>query len=112
MLENTALDETLQRAHADLLGLFGGVLDPVAGVKRLGCFRNPGEHRIEKIVPDRRYIDQEEPLGVRVDSVLQRQIHQHPACQSAVQRPLGHACELPADVVEDKEHDLFGKSQH
>ena len=112
MLENTALDETFERTHANPVGVFGRVLDPVTGVIRLNRLCNPGEHRIEKIVTDRGRIDQEEPFRIGVDPVLQREVHQHPAGQGAAQRPPGHACELPALVVENEQHDLFGKTQH
>ena len=83
-----------------------------AGVVRLGGVRDPCEGRIQQVVADRRRVDEDKLFQVGVDPVLQRQVHQHRARKGAAQRPVGDVQELPALVVEQKQHDLFGESQH
>ena len=111
-VEDAAFDEAVEGAIANCIGVLGRhTLDPVAGVEHLlGGLGDVGEYRIEQHVPDRSGVDEDELVGVGVDAVLEREVHESRACESASERPLGHVYELPTFVVEDQEQDFFGES--
>ena len=97
---------------ADIAGRGGRILDPVACVVCLRRSCDTGKRRIEQIVVERCRIDHEESPRIGIYPALHGQIHQNRAGQRVLERQRRQASELPAPVIEQKQHDLFGESQH
>ena len=84
---------------------------PVVDVMRIGGQRDVGQRRVEQVVVERRPIDQHQPSRIRVDTVLQRQIHQHcPGQQNVQPSRRQRTGQVPAFVVEQEQQQLLGKS--
>ena len=68
---------------------------------------------IEQIVVHRLRVDQEQPLGIRVDAVLERQIHQHRAGNHRISLMRREGMlNVAALGIHDQQKELFGHSQH
>ena len=81
----------------------------VARALGVGDFR---QRRVQQRVAGGRRVHDFELAQIRVDAVLQRQIHQHAADQRVAHRLLRHTGEPAARVVQQQEHDFFGEAQH
>ena len=109
--QDSVADQPCQCRFPNLVGMPGRMIHPVEGVVGLPGLRDLGEHRIEQTIPDRRRVDQEQPLGVGVDAVLQSEIHQHRAAESVADQPFRGPRQLPV-LVAEQEQKLFGESHH
>ena len=76
-LQDAVPDQPIERSLADGAALLRRAHDPVSGVVRFALAGNVEKGRVEQVVVHRLRIDQEEPLGIHVDTVLERQIRQH-----------------------------------
>ena len=77
--QNAASDQPVERLCADGAAAPRREHDPVGGVVRFGFADNVLKGGIEQVVVHWIPSDQEEPLRIRVDTALERQIHQHGA---------------------------------
>ena len=75
--QDAALDQASERRTPDPVSLPGDAPEPVARVARPAVVRDLGQRRIENVVAERRGIDEHQSLEIRIDAVLERQIHQH-----------------------------------
>ena len=75
--QDAALDQAGQRGAADPVPAPGDPIEPIGRVARLTVLRDVVERRIEDIVAERRGVHEHQALEIRVDAVLEREIHQH-----------------------------------
>ena len=79
--------QPLQHPLPDRARSLRNVLNPETRVAFPVRLRDSFQRRVEQIVAHRRRVDHRQPVRVRVDPVLQRQVHQHRARQRALHRP-------------------------
>ena len=78
-----------------------------------GFAGNVRQGGIEQVVVHRLRVDQEEALGIRVDAVLERKVHQHGTgdhCIALMRRE--GMLNAAALGIHDQQEELFGHSQH
>ena len=110
-LENALPRKTDQRPLVDRLPPVGLTQHPVVDGVLRGGLRDVGQGWVEQVVAERRRIDQHQSHEIRVDAILQRQIHQHGPGEKNVQplrRP--RLCKVPVLGVEQKQQQLFRES--
>ena len=112
-LENAASDEAHERPCADVIPPRGDALDPVRDGMRAGLLGELREDGIEQVVSDRCRIQDHQLPEVRIDTVLQCQIHQRRSGENHVQsvRRQGGR-DIAALVVQDQKENFFSDSQH
>lgn len=107
------LDQAVESALPHLVRTrrLGQAVDPPGHVPGLGGTSDRPQAGIEQIIADRGRIDKEETLGIGVDAVLQRQVHQHGPGEGAPQIAIRNRDERPGVLVEQKEDQFFGESE-
>ena len=83
--QDTPLDQASQRGASYPVSPPGDPPEPVARVARLSVAGDLGENGIEDVVVDRCAVHENQALGIRVDAVLEREIHQHRPGQCKVE---------------------------
>ena len=112
-LQDAVSDQPDERPFADGAASLRRARDPVGRVVRLGLAGNVEKGGIEQVVVHRLRVDQEEPLGIRVDTVLECQIHQHRAGHHCISLMGGEGMpDATALGIDDQEKELLGHSQH
>ena len=114
LLEDASLDQARDRVFLDFPRDLrrGETFDPVARVVNVRVRGDHGERRIEEVVVQPRRIRQHQALGVGIDAVFQRQVHQDGPRECVVPGPVRNGCELPALLVKQEDEEVLGESQH
>lgn len=110
-VQDAGLHQPGQRRGADALAFPCDAAHPVLGVVRLPVLGNPRQRRVQQVVPERGRIEQDQLFGVRVDTVLQRQVHEHRAGQGVVQVRLGHRGQAADFLLQEQQEQFLGKPQ-
>lgn len=87
-------------------------LDPVVDVVRAGVLGDGGQRGVQQGVAGGSCVEQHELIEIRVDAVLDGQVHQHGPGQHVRQRLIGNLRQAAGVFVKQEQQNLFGKSQH
>ena len=111
VLQNIAIDQTLEGRIDHRLRLTGEPFDPVSGVALNGLLRDLHENGVQDGVARFRSVDEDERIEIRVDARLQDKLRQHRSDDGAVQVPAGNLVEVSVLLVEEHQDEFFGQAE-